>query len=224
MCGRFEIHSAFKIIAELFGIDSRFFDLQPNYNVAPSQDIAIVLREGGRNVLRSCRWGFLPPWATDPAEGHKMINARAETVAEKPSIRAAFRNHRCLVVADGFFEWKKEGKQKKPVYIRLRTRQPFGFAGLYSDWTSPEGEQFRTATIITSEANDLLCPIHDRMPVIVAPDKYNLWLDPGTSDPGLLLPVLAPYPAEEMECYAVSPKVNSVRISSPENIEPLPAE
>jgi len=221
MCGRFEIHSAFKIIAELFGIDGRFYDLQPNYNVAPSQNVAIVVREEGRNVLRSCRWGFLPPWAKDPAEGHKMINARAETLAEKPSFRQAFRLHRCLVVADGFFEWKKEGKLKQPVYIRLRSRQPFGFAGIYSDWTSPTGERLCTAAIITSRANELVCPIHDRMPVIVPADKHGLWLDPKVNDPGLLLPVLAPYPADEMECFAVSSKVNSVKFSSPENIEPL---
>ncbi|MDH4162266.1 MAG: SOS response-associated peptidase [Nitrospirota bacterium] len=221
MCGRFEIHSAFKIIAELFGIDDRFFDLQPNYNVAPSQDIVMVVREGDRKALRFCRWGLLPPWAKDPAEGHKMINARAETVAEKPSFRTAFKSHRCLVVADGFFEWRKEGTIKKPVYVRLRSRRPFGFAGLYSVWTDPQGEGICTATIITTDANDLLRPVHDRMPVIVPRDKQDLWLDPRVSDPGLLRPVLTPYPADEMECFAVSPKMNSVKVNLPENIEPF---
>lgn len=221
MCpGRFEIHSDFKSIAELFGISDRSFDLQPNYNVAPSQDIVIVTREGDRNTLHSCRWGFLPPWAKDPAEGHKMINARAETVAEKPSFRSAFRHNRCLVVADGFFEWKKQGTVKKPVYIRLRSRKPFGFAGLCSNWTAPDGKTLCTATIITCGANELISPFHDRMPVIVPPDKYGIWLDPGVG-PGLLPPLLVPYPADEMECYPVTPRVNSVGNNDPGNIAPL---
>ncbi len=220
MCGRFEIHSAFKIIAELFGIDDRFFDFQPNYNVAPSQDVLTVFREGDRNVPGLCRWGFLPPWAKTPSEGFKMINARAETLAEKPSFREAFRYRRCLVIADGFFEWKREGTAREPYYLRLASRQPFGFAGLYSDWTSLEGESLRTATIITTEANALVRPLHDRMPAIVPADKQERWLDPGIHSPVQLMPILAPYPADQMECYGVSRQVNSVKVNSPENIFP----
>jgi len=148
-----------------------------------------------------------------------MINARAETVAEKPSFRQAFSRHRCLVVADGFYEWKKEGAKKQPVYVRLKSGKPFGFAGLYSDWTPPDGERVRTSTIITTNANGLLAPIPDRMPVIIPPDRYELWLDPGVHEKDRLIPLLAPYPEDELELYEVTAKVNLPKHDSPENIE-----
>src|SRR5512134_1686480 len=216
MCGRFEIHSALEIIAKIFGIDPALFDLKPNYNVAPSQDIAIVVNDGKKKRLVSCRWGFVPSWSKELKTGFSTINARAETVATNRTFKDAFEIRRCLVVADGFFEWKKEGRLKKPYYIRARSGKPFGFAGLYNYWTSPEGEELCTTTIITTNANQLLLPIHDRMPVITPEDDYDLWLDPSLHDGEALLPLLKPYPSGQMECYPVTPKVNSFRYNDPE--------
>ncbi len=222
MCGRFEIHSSLEIIAKIFDLDQDGLaaDLRQNYNVAPTNDVPIV-RGGEARRLSLCRWGFVPSWSKDLSTGYKMINARAESVAEKPSFRQAFARQRCLVIADGFFEWRKEGKLKRPVYVRMRSREPFGFAGLYNVWTSLEGEQVCTCTIITTSANDLLAAVHDRMPVIAARDRHTLWLDPAVSDPAELAMVLKPYPSGEMEYYDVAPKMNSPRHNSPENIAPL---
>jgi putative SOS response-associated peptidase YedK len=153
--------------------------------------------------------------------GFKMINARAESVADKPAFKDAFRNQRCLVVADGFYEWVLEGKVKQPVYIRLKSHTPVGFAGLYSVWRSPEGENICTCTIITTDANDLLRPIHDRMPVIIPKDKEDLWLDPKTTEKEILLPLLTPYPSDEMEFYRVSPIMNKPEKDASEMIRPI---
>jgi len=223
MCGRFEIHSAVDIIAEIFGVDDRETDYPPNYNVAPGQDILLVVNEGKRRLVRS-RWGLVPSWSKDLSTGYRMINARAESLAEKRSFKTAFEKQRCLVVADGFYEWKKEGAIKKPFYIRLKSGRPFGFAGLYNIWTSPEGEQLTTSTIITTTANEIIQPIHDRMPVITPDDKYNLWLDPAVHDKDVLAPVLGPFPSEHMERYRVTSKMNSFKYNRPENIKPEVAE
>jgi len=219
MCGRFELHSAFEIIAKLFGLSDGAFAVPTGYNIAPGKDIAIIVNEGGKNRLAACRWGFVPSWGKDLKEGYKMINARAETVAEKPSFRQAFSRHRCLVVADGFYEWKNEGGKKRPFYIHRRDGIPFGMAGLYNLWTSPEGVQICTSTIITTDANESLTPVHDRMPVILAPDATGLWLDPSVHEKEKLLPVLKPYPDDEIELYEVSARVNSPKNDSKENIE-----
>jgi putative SOS response-associated peptidase YedK len=219
MCGRFEIHSPVDIIAQIFGVDGRGADYPPNYNVAPGQDILLVTNQGKRRLVRS-RWGLVPSWSKELSTGYRMINARAETLAEKKSFKPAFEKQRCLVVADGFFEWKKEGTLKKPYYIRLKSGKPFGFAGLYNVWTSPEGEQITTSTIITTEANELIQPIHDRMPVITPVDKYDLWLDPAVHDKDILAPVLMPFSSREMETFRVTSKMSSFRYNSPENIRP----
>jgi putative SOS response-associated peptidase YedK len=163
----------------------------------------------------------VPPWGRELNDGYKMINARAETVAEKPSFRQAFVRHRCLVVADGFYEWKNEGGRKRPFYVHLKNGQPFGMAGLYNLWTSPEGKQVCTATIITTDANEDLKQIHDRMPVIAPPDACALWLDPSVHEKERLLPLLEPYPAKEMELYEVSTRVNSPKNDAVVNIERL---
>ena len=218
MCGRFELHSAFEIIAKLFGLTGDSFTMPTGYNIAPGKDIAVIVNEGGKNKIAACRWGFVPSWGKDLKEGYKMINARAETVAEKPSFRQAFSRHRCLVVADGFYEWKSEGGKKRPFYIHRRDGTPFGMAGLYNLWTSPEGEKVCTSTIITTGANEVLAPIHDRMPVILARDAVALWLDPSLHEKEKLLPVLKPCPDDELELYEVSTGVNSPKNDSEENI------
>jgi putative SOS response-associated peptidase YedK len=220
MCGRFEIHSPVDIIARLFGVDSRDTDYPPNYNVAPGQDILLVVDQGKRRLVRS-RWGLVPSWSKELSTGYRMINARAESLAEKKSFKTAFEKQRCLVVADGFFEWKKEGTIKQPYYIRLKSGEPFGFAGLYNVWTSPEGEQITTSTIITTDANELLQPIHDRMPVITSVDKQELWLDPAVHEKDILAPVLKPFSSKEMELYPVTRKMSSFKFNSPENIRPV---
>ena len=219
MCGRFELHSAFEIIARLFGLSGGFFAMPKGFNIAPGQDIALIVNEGGQNRLALCRWGFVPSWCKELSDGYKMINARAETVAEKPSFREAFGHQRCLVVADGFYEWKNEGGKKRPFYIHRRDGMPFGMAGLFNRWTSPEGEQVCTSTIITTGANETLRPIHDRMPVIMPAAKVGLWLDPSVHGTEKLLPVLRPCPDDELELYEVTAKVNSPKNDSPENIE-----
>jgi putative SOS response-associated peptidase YedK len=219
VCGRFVRNSSVSEIAARFDSDTEFTPRE-SYNIAPGGDIAVVVNKG-HNRLVGCRWGFIPIWATDPSLAYKMINARAETVAEKPSFRDAFKHERCLVVANGFYEWRKEGRDKIPYYIRLRSDGLFGFAGLYSLWTSSEGDNICTSTIITSEANDLLRPIHERMPVIVKRDDEALWLDPALKETDKLLPILRPYESEEMMYYEVSRAVNKTDIDSPENIEPM---
>lgn len=220
MCGRFVRSSPIEKIRVEFRVKKALDEIAPSYNIAPTQDILIINLEGEKQLI-PCTWGFIPSWAKDPSIGHKTINARAETVAEKPMFRSSFKKHRCLVIADGFYEWEKTEKKKVPFYIRLRTGKPFGFGGLYSHWTSPEGRTVCTCTIITTTANELIEAIHDRMPVIIPKDKEDLWLDPEVQDPEELLDLLKPYPAELMEMYAVSTKVNIPAFRSHEAIIPV---
>ena len=221
MCGRFVQFSLFPILEKefslVFGAD---IPLRASYNIAPTQSVPVVVNEGG-NRLTTCRWGLIPPWSKDMAIGSRMINARAETLAEKPSFKSPFKKHRCLIVADGFYEWKKTSTGKIPTYIQMADSSPIGFAGLYSDWTSPEGETIRTCTIITTEPNELLAPIHNRMPVIIGPEQREQWLDPDLHDPEELSPLLTPYPAETMEAWEVGRSVNSPANNGPENIRPV---
>jgi putative SOS response-associated peptidase YedK len=221
MCGRFVLVSPFTLIAEEFRIRDGNGGLKPRYNIAPGQDILAVLSEEGTRRLSRFRWGLIPSWADDPAIGNRMINARAETVAQKPSFRSAFDRRRCLIVADGFYEWRREGKRKSPVYVRMKSKKPFGFAGLFETWHSPEGPEIRSCTIITTEANDLLRPVHDRMPVIMPKEDEDAWLDPAFHDKDRLLALLRPYPAGKMRAHDVSPRVNTPTNDSPDNIKPL---
>ena len=161
------------------------------------------------------RWGLIPHWAKDPGIGSRMINARAETVAEKPAFRDALRRRRCLVLADGFFEWQRTDRAKRPMRIVMRSGEPFAFAGLWSVWKDPNGNRVPSCAIITTEANGLLRPIHDRMPVILARDAEEFWLDGGAIDPGALGGVLAPFTADAMEAYEVSTLVNSAANNHP---------
>jgi len=222
MPGRFEVHSPLETITSLFrvtGANVRVA-IHANYNIAPSYEIPIVIQLEERQLVQA-RWGFVPTWSKVLTTGYKMINARAESVAEKPSFKKAFKDQRCLVIADGFYEWKHEGEVKRPMYLRQKSCQPMGFAGLFSLWTSPEGEQIRTCTIITTDANELVKQIHDRMPVILPVDTYDLWLDPRVHDPALLQTLLKPCDPELLEFYEVSTKVNSPKNNSAENIRPL---
>ena len=198
MCGRFVLVTDLKNIRKTFNIQETSCQYQPNWNIAPSQLIPAVINHNGENRLVCFRWGMIPSWSKDPSIADKLINARAETVDQKPSFRDAFRKRRCLIVADGFYEWKKEEGKKIPLYYYLKSGRPFGFAGLYETWISPDKKEINTCTIITTAANELIAPVHDRMPVILSNEQERVWLDSGKIDVPGLLSILKPYPAEEM--------------------------
>lgn len=222
MCGRFTLTDPDAELAVQFNLPE-VPDVYPRYNIAPTQPVAAV-RLNARSGLREMvmlRWGLIPSWARDPEIGARMINARAETAAEKPAFRTAFRRRRCLVVADGFYEWQKQGGIKQPFYIHLHDRKPFGFAGLWEFWKDPEGQAAETCTLLTTEPNNLIGAFHNRMPVILPPEYYGLWLNPEIEDPAVLQPMLKAYPAEEMEAYPVSRWVNNSDNEGPRCIEPL---
>ncbi|QDV36944.1 SOS response-associated peptidase [Tautonia plasticadhaerens] len=209
MCGRYTLRAKRETIAEAFDLPE-VPELPARYNIAPTQDVPVV-RPGpdqGHRTLCLLHWGLIPSWADDPSIGNKMINARAETVAEKPAFRHAFKTKRCLVVADGFYEWRREGKHKRPYFIRMKDDRPFAFAGLWERWDKGGGP-IESCTLITGEPNEVVAPVHDRMPVILHDSDYDIWLDPEVTDPKMLRPLLVPYPAEEMEAYPVSTLVNS---------------
>lgn len=219
MCGRFALTATPDELADAFPWLTINLDRQglpPRYNIAPSQPIAIITNTSPAR-LDYVNWGLIPFWAKDPKIGYKMINARAETLAEKPSFKAAYKYRRCLIPANGFYEWqpKPESKNKTPYYIRMRDTQPFAFAGLWERWQSPDGSEILSAAIITTEPNDLIRPIHNRMPVIVPPEKQQTWLTPGEMRPVVLQTLLITYPPEEMEAYPVSTFVNSPANDNP---------
>jgi len=220
MCGRFTLTTDLDRLQERFTFHTTNLSFVPRYNIAPSQGVLAVINDEGENRAGFLRWGLIPSWAKEQAIGDRMINARAETVAEKPSFRRALQKRRCLILADGFYEWKKEGKRKVPMYISLRLHEPFAFAGLWETWKPPTGEPIHSCTIITTTPNSLMAPIHDRMPVILPRKAEALWLDRTVEDPQKLLPLLASYSAKEMEAYAVSALVNSPRNDIPACIEP----
>jgi putative SOS response-associated peptidase YedK len=219
MCGRFTLTTDLDDLAERFSFSTTKLSFKPRYNIAPSQQVLTVIDAEERRA-GLLRWGLIPSWAKDPSMGDRMINARAETVAEKPSFRRALQKRRCLVLADGFYEWKAEGKKKAPMYITLKNHKPFGFAGLWETWKSPEGETIHSCTIITTTPNALMESIHNRMPVILPRAAEAAWLDRSIEAPERLLPLLVPYPAKDMDAYAVSLAVNSPRNDSPACIEP----
>jgi len=225
MCGRFVRKSTITIIEDEFDIYEVQWAFEPSYNIAPSQDVACVIGNGGNRLVKF-RWGLVPFWAEDPSIGYKMINARAETVAQKRSFARAFKKQRCLVVADGFYEWRKlaDGKRKMPMYVHLREDRPFGFAGLYENWKSKEGTILQTCTIITTPSNELMSSIHNRMPAIIAPEMRQIWLDSEVQDVDRLMPLLAPYDSGRMEAYEVSKKVNSPTYNEPDCIKPASKE
>jgi putative SOS response-associated peptidase YedK len=224
MCGRFTLATPVDQLALAFPWLSIPSELPPRYNVAPSQPVAVVANTN-RKLLEYYRWGLIPSWAQDPAIGNRMINARAETVAVKPAFSAAFRRRRCLVLADGFYEWQRAPGRttKQPHYIRLASGEPFGFAGLWEVWRAPDGSVILSCAIITTQPNDLVAQIHDRMPVILPSDAYECWLDPSVQEPVALQPWLVPYPAEGMVAHPVGTLVNNPRNDLADCIAPATA-
>ena len=225
MCGRFTLTSNLDELQGRFGFlseftDSQFFEHGPRYNIAPTQPVLTVTNDGQRRGV-VMRWGLVPFWAKDLKVGARMINAVAETVSTKPAFRAAFKKRRCLVLANGFYEWRKEDKRKLPTCIYARNGDPLAFAGLWETWQSPEGPLVQSCTIITTAANSFIQPLHNRMPVILSDETQALWLDPLTDDPKILEPLLIPAPAELLTSHPVPETVNSVKNQGPECILPL---
>jgi putative SOS response-associated peptidase YedK len=221
MCGRFTQASDGEVIARVFELGATP-QLNPRYNIAPTQDVPVVRAAGGVRGVSMLHWGLIPSWAKDRGIGARLINARAETLAEKPAFRSAFRVRRCLVVADGFYEWQKLGTRKQPHFIGFRDGRPFGFAGLWERWRGDGGGDVESCTIITTEANELLASIHDRMPVILDPADHELWLDPGVTDANRVTSLLRPSDPSGMEAYPVSLLVNNPANDVPACRERLP--
>lgn len=222
MCGRFTLTDPDQDLAVQFNLP-QIPDMPPRYNIAPTQPVAAVRLAHNSDVreLAMLHWGLIPSWAKDPKMGSRMINARSETVAEKPSFRAAFRRRRCLIAADGFYEWQKVNGAKQPFFIRLREGQPFAFAGLWEYWKGSDDLVIQSCTLLTTQPNELMRPLHNRMPVILSPKDYDLWLDPKVQQAEQLQPLLRAHPAEEMEAFPVSRFVNRPANDDPACIEPL---
>lgn len=220
MCGRYILSITGKVLAEAFDLEE-LPDLPPRYNIAPTQDAPVVRETGGRRRLDLLRWGLIPSWARDAAMGARLVNARAETAASRPSFRSALRRRRCLVPSDGFYEWRKTPSGKQPWLIRMQDGSPFAMAGLWERWRSPGGEPLESFTILTTEPNELVAPLHDRMPVILPPNGWDTWLDPTLDDPSALSRLLRPYPPEGMIAHPVTPAVGSPAFDEPACIKPL---
>lgn len=218
MCGRFVFYTDPQFLREQYGFDDGPIEFRPRYNIAPTQQVVTITNDGTRRA-ENMRWGLVPFWAKDLKIGSRMINAVGETVATKPAFRAAFKKRRCLILADGFFEWRKDGKDKIPNYIFLKSQKTFAFAGLWETWKSPEGETVKSCTIVTTSPNEFIKPIHNRMPVILSDETEALWLDPLTEDASVLMPLLIASPSELMDSHPVSSYVNSTRNEGPECIK-----
>ena len=208
MCGRFTIFADPERLAERFQAALPAGGLQPRYNAAPTQQLPVILNDGPP-AIQFLQWGLIPFWAKDPSIGSRMINARSETLVDKPAFRAAFKKRRCLVLADGFYEWLQTPAGKQPMRITLASGEPFAMAGLWETWDAPDGSLLRTFTIITGDPNELVAPIHNRMPAILLPEHEAIWLD-NAAEPAIWLDILRPYPAERMAAYPVSRRVNFV--------------
>lgn len=208
MCGRFSLTIPRREVLDHYGIQDAPTVLAARINIAPSQQIAVVRMGKEGRELRELHWGLIPHWAKERSTGYSMINARAKTVDTKPAFKALFRRRRCLIPADGFYEWRQEGGGKQPYRFTMRG-EVFSFAGLWDSWKGPDGKIIESATIIVTDANDLVRPIHDRMPVIIDPADYEFWLDPGIQEPEALRPLLVPHPVGRMECNPVLQEINS---------------
>ncbi|HUT13177.1 MAG TPA: SOS response-associated peptidase [Thermoguttaceae bacterium] len=223
MCGRFTLRAPAGVVAEEFALVG-VPPFAARFNIAPTQPVPVVRLDPRQTETPRewawLRWGLIPGWAKDPSIGNRMINARSETVAEKPAFRAALRCRRCLVAADGFYEWQRTGKHKQPYFIRMRDDRPFAFAGLWESWEGPDHAAVESCTLLTTGPNELIRSIHDRMPVILARGDYQLWLDPEIREPEPLVPLWKPYPSEEMAAVPVGPMVNDPANEDPKCIEP----
>ena len=222
MCGRFTLTIDPADLQDAFPGLTFPESMVPRYNVAPSQPIAVVANNG-KNQVEFFKWGLVPSWAQDPSIGNRMINARAESLAEKPSFRTAYKRRRCLILADGFFEWQPVpgGKSKTPMFVRLKSGEPFAFAGLWEAWHPDQEDRLLSCTVITTTPNTLMERIHNRMPVILKPEAHPLWLDPAEQPPDKLDKLLKPYPASQMTAFPVSRLVNDPKNDSPECIVPV---
>lgn len=221
VCGRFAFVTDGNQVLQQFELTALPPGISPRYNAAPGQQILAVRQsDTGERDAAFFRWGLIPSWAKDHSIGYKMINARSETVSERPSFRNAFRQRRCIVPATGFFEWRQRGGRKLPVYFYRNDGRLLGLAGLWETWRSPDGNVIQSVTIITTEPNELVSPVHNRMPVILRDDRVDLWLDHSAFDPTALQACLQPFPSEAMASHPVSPRMNSARYDAPDCIDP----
>ena len=225
MCGRFVVFSRIEELIEHFPIDVANVNVSPSYNIAPTQEILAIVRHDDRNHLEKLHWGLVPFWAKDTTNGSRMINARSETIAAKPSFRTAFKWRRCLILADGFYEWKGEKGNKQPMFLTLPDGRPFAFAGLWEAWDN-RGEEptaYRSCSILTREASQSVVPIHNRMPVILKPGAFDVWLSRDNQDVRLLQDLIQNEVYTEIKSVPVSRQVNSAKVNRPGNIRPLEA-
>lgn len=224
LCGRFTLGVTMEELMLRYMLDDipEYIDYRPRYNIAPTQQVIAVIHDGARRRAGTLRWGLIPHWAKDISIGSKLINARSETLLEKPAFRESFLRKRCLIPADGFYEWQKQENGKKaPFRITMQDQGIFSFAGLYDIWISPEGKKVSSCTIITTRPNSLMSPIHDRMPVVIPPGQEELWLNRSVQRPEEISPLLIPYPASQMQAYPVSAAVGKVANDSIELISPV---
>lgn len=220
MCGRFTLTTEISELQKAFPWAEFPAQMTPRYNIAPSQPVAVIANHNP-NRIDFFIWGLIPSWAKEPQIGNRLMNARAETLTQKPAFRSAYRYRRCLILADGFFEWRKEGKRKTPFLIRLKSGKPFAMAGLWDRWQSPDGSEILSCTIITTEANELVQAIHSRMPLILPSTEYSFWLEASETEISRLNALLQPYPAVEMEAFPVSDLVNHPNQDRIECIQPV---
>ncbi len=226
MCGRFTLHHGTEELTERFAVEQALLDLKPRYNIAPTQPVAAVIQRESR-VLVELQWGLVPSWARDPAVGHRMINARAESAAARPAFRNAFARGRCLIPASGWFEWKRRGRQRIPMLLRRRGGEPLALAGLYERWKRSDDAVLRTCAILTTEPEEVAATVHDRMPAVLTPEACEVWLDREIEDAESLARLLRPYPLGDLVAHPVSPRVNRPDEDDPsliEEVEPPPPE
>lgn len=215
MCGRYTMHHSPAQVEMRFGITEARATPSERYNIAPTQAVPVVVEGDGARFLDAMQWGLIPSWAKEPGIGNKMINARAETLPEKPSFKVALSRRRCLIPADGFYEWKTEGSARQPMHIRRKDGDLFAFAGLWEEWKQPDGTPLRTCTIITCAPNEVMEPIHNRMPAILMPGDEEKWMDVGENKAGDVIELLRPYPADLIEAYQVDRRVNATGFEDP---------
>jgi len=220
MCGRFTLFDGLEILKKHFPIDQAASEITPNYNVAPTQEIPVLFQAESKHILDKYHWGLVPFWADDIKVGNRMINARVETVETKPAFRNAFKKRRCLVPANGFYEWQGKKGQKQPMYLTRTDRKPFAFAGLWETWDKTD-DPYKSCTIITTMSSESVRHIHTRMPVILKPDAYSSWLDPGNQDINNLKDILINGIITDLASHPVSKRVNNVENNDPTNIEPV---